>query len=118
MEYWVRELRRHIGVEFIPTTFIAVDADTLLGSAAVVEQDMETRPDLAPWLASVYVAESARSRGIGTQLVRRVMRVAREHGIMPLYLFTPDREAFYKKLGWQTISEEEYHDDRVTVMKW
>ncbi len=37
--------------DFIPSTYVAVD-DELLGSAAIVECDMDIKPELRPWLAS------------------------------------------------------------------
>ncbi len=102
--------------DLIPSTFIAIEKD-LLGSAAIVAHDMDTKKELSPWLASVFVSSENRSRGIGTQLVLFVMNQAREAGIKTLYLFTPDKEHFYKRLGWHTISKELYRDHMVTVMQ-
>ena len=34
-----------------------------------------------------------------------------------LYLYTPDREAFYLKLGWKQITSERYHGHDVTIME-
>lgn len=112
----VDSMNTYLNDDFIPSTFIATD-DRLLGSAAIVENDMETRPELSPWLASVYVEPCSRRRGTGTLLVRHIMDQAMSHGIKTLYLFTPDREAFYKGLGWETISKELYHGRPVDIMK-
>ena len=100
----------------IPSTFIAVEKD-LLGSAAIVAHDMDTKQELSPWLASVFVSPENRSRGIGSELVLQVMNQARNAGIKTLYLFTPDKERFYIRLGWQTISNEIYRGHVVTVMQ-
>jgi N-acetylglutamate synthase-like GNAT family acetyltransferase len=100
----------------IPSTFIAVEND-LLGSAAIVAHDMDTKQELSPWLASVFVSPENRSRGIGSELVIQVMNQARNAGIKTLYLFTPDKEHFYIRLGWQTISNELYRGHMVTVMQ-
>jgi N-acetylglutamate synthase-like GNAT family acetyltransferase len=101
--------------ELIPSTFIAADRE-LLGSAALVVNDMETNPQLSPWLASVYVAPQHRKKGIGTQLVLHAMAQAKHGGINTLYLFTPDMAPFYRNLGWRTLSNEIYHGHKVTVM--
>ena len=109
------ELQRHLGEAVIPSTFVARDGD-VLGSAAIVERDMRTRPDDGPWLASVYVAPEARGRGVGTRLVRHVMQVARDTNVPELFLFTPDRAGFYARLGWRVVSHETYQGSEVTVM--
>src|SRR5438046_493900 len=57
----------------IPTTFIALEGDTPLGSASLVVDDMPTHPEFRPWLASVYVTPAARGRGVASALVRRVV---------------------------------------------
>lgn len=113
----IERMHSYLDNQIIPSTYIAVDDDTLLGSAAIVECDMDTRPDLTPWLASVYVREDLRSKGIGRQLVEHVMHTSYNNGIEQLYLFTPDSAGFYQKLGWQVICEDSYLNHAVTVMK-
>jgi GNAT superfamily N-acetyltransferase len=112
----IEKMAAYLGDTFIPTIFIAKNPD-ILGSAAIVAHDMDTRPDLTPWLASVYVAPEHRKKGVGAELVRHVMREARQAGIKTFYLFTPDQEHFYQKLGWRTLRKESYHGHDVTVMQ-
>ncbi len=45
------KFKTHLGVELIPSTFIARE-EALLGSAAIVAYDMDTRTHLSPRLAS------------------------------------------------------------------
>lgn len=101
----------------VPKMFIWVEEDEVIGSAALLECDMDSRSELTPWLASVYVRQDSREMGIGAALVERVMAYARELGFAELFLFTPDKEHFYQNIGWQTLNHETYHDERVTVMK-
>ena len=101
---------------FVPTTFLAIDGE-LLGSAAIVANDMETRPELSPWLASVYVAAQHRNNGIGSKLVNHVVEQAKLNDINKLYLMTPDKKYFYQALGWKHIDEERYHGFNVTIME-
>ena len=112
-------MQDYLNNDFIPTTFIATfiaKQDVLIGSAAIVENDMEILSELSPWLASVFIAPPYRKKGFGTKLVLHVMQQARLHGIEKLYLYTPDDEDFYKGLGWVTLSHETYHGQQVTVM--
>ncbi|MGR8932868.1 MAG: GNAT family N-acetyltransferase [Gammaproteobacteria bacterium] len=111
------KMQAYLGETFIPSMFVAKEGDVLLGSAAIVRNDMDTRPELVPWLASVYVAQDYRNRGIGTALVKHVVDAAKTAGYSDLYLFTPDSERFYKAMGWFTIAKERYRDQPVTVMQ-
>jgi N-acetylglutamate synthase-like GNAT family acetyltransferase len=45
------------------------------------------------------------------------MRQAAQHGIKRLFLFTPDREDFYRQLGWQVLQQEHYHGHDVSIMQ-
>jgi predicted N-acetyltransferase YhbS len=78
---------------------------------------MDTHPEWMPWLASVYVAPEFRHQGVGSRLVNSVSEAARKAGMEALYLFTPDRVAFYQRLGWQVLHGEAYRGRWVTVMR-
>jgi N-acetylglutamate synthase-like GNAT family acetyltransferase len=109
-------LRSHLSEDLVPSTYILIDND-IIGSAAIIVSDMLTRPDLTPWLASVVVSPQHRGKGAGGKLVLHVMEKAAEAGIKELYLYTPDQENFYKKLGWQTVNKALYRDQDVIIMK-
>lgn len=118
IEHRIERMREHLEAAPLPRTFVAVATDgSAMGSASLVAHDMDTHPELTPWLASVFVAPIHRQKGIGAAVVRRVMDAAREAGIATLYLFTPDQEHFYKQLGWRTIAKETYRGDDVTLMQ-
>ena len=112
----ITRMQAYLGHDFIPSTFVAM-GDSLYGSAAIVTSDMDSHPELTPWLASVYVAPPFRQQGIGSTLVQHVMQQAAAHGIGQLYLFTPDREDFYLRLGWQVVQREPYRNHAVTIMQ-
>ena len=110
LERRVERLHKHAGKSQIPVTFVAYnraedETETVVGSASLIAQDMDTHPELSPWLASVYVAAEQRRQGIGSALVRRVAAEAAALDVVKLYLFTPDQERFYARLGW-TRSEQ------------
>lgn len=116
LEERIEKKHEHLEGKAIPATYLAI-TDKVIGSASIVVSDMPERPELTPWLASVYVAPDARKQGAGRAVVLRIMEHAREAGIKTLYLYTPDREHFYKHMGWQTIEKLVYHDANVTLMK-
>lgn len=100
----------------LPQFFVAEQGNCLLGSAALVECDMDTHAHWHPWLASVYVEASRRGMGTGAALVRHTMNHAQQLGFKRLYLFTPDAAAFYHRLGWHVLQQETYRGSPVTVM--
>ena len=64
LEARVEKFQNHLEQDGIPTTFVAMNGDTLLGSASLVECDLHQRSDLSPWLASVFVAPEFRGRDV------------------------------------------------------
>lgn len=97
-------------------TVIAFEDGHLLGAAMLVGQDMEMREEWTPWLASVYVRPDCRRRGVGTALVRQIMKDAHEQSVGRLYLFTASQEAFYARLGWKVLKRTLHRGERVVVM--
>lgn len=114
-----RQQRMHsyLAEETIPSTYVYRHEGQLAGSAAIVHHDMDTHGELSPWLASVYVKPELRGKGIGSQLVRQIMRVAAESGIKELFLFTDGGKNFYARLGWTVWAEETYRNCKVTIMR-
>ena len=113
---WLIALKKRLHKNRIPTSFIVIVNDQPVGFACLIEHDMDTHRHLTPWLAGVFVIPDQRKKGIGSQLVRRVMSEAKNLNIKTLYLFTPDRKHFYKRLGWQVIEQTTYHGYEVFIM--
>jgi len=101
----------------IPLALVAYDGDELIGTVCLKEHDMDTRKDLTPWLAGLYVELSRRGEGFGKQLVAAMEGKARELGVKTLYLFTPESEGFYRQLGWSTLERVSYHGYPATIME-
>lgn len=101
----------------LPTSFIAVRHDSVVGGARLVKH-MDTRLDLTPWLASVFVPAPLRGQGIGTKLSTKVIDEANALGFPTVFLFTPDRQSFYAKQGWTILDHIIYRNQEVTLMQW
>ena len=100
----------------IPLSVVAHDNGELLGSASLIPHDMETRLELTPWLAGVFVAPEHRRRGIGAALVRRVMVEAGRLNVSVLYLYTVHSEKFYASLGWSLQEHTTYRNQNIAIM--
>lgn len=101
----------------IPKMLVAQRDGKPMGTAAIVHHDMDSRMDLSPWLASVYVAPAFRRTGIGSALVRAIGARAASSGEDRLYLFTPDQRGFYAALGWSVFTQEVYRGQPVDLMR-
>jgi GNAT superfamily N-acetyltransferase len=118
LEARTARLRKCCGHCEIPTVVIAFTVGTLLGSAMLIAHDMDTRMELSPWLAGVFVAPGRRCRGIGASLVQRVIHDATVLGVERLYLYTPNADQFYSRRGWLLVEHTRYRKTDVVVMSY
>jgi GNAT superfamily N-acetyltransferase len=116
LEQRTSRLETACGRDAIPSVLVALEGGTLCGSAMLIAHDMDSRRDLTPWLAGVYVVAACRGRGLATALVRRVEQEATALGVRRLYLYTPSAEDFYTRLGWGLAERCEYLGQQVAVM--
>ena len=91
------------------------DADTIVGTASLLFDDLEGDPR-NPWLASVFVPAEHRSKGIASALVVAIEDAARRLGYPTLYLFTTSAVRLYARLGWRALEQREYRGEHIQVM--
>lgn len=116
-EEWQKALiQRAKGCE-IPTAIVAFESGILIGSASLLVNDMDDRPELTPWLAAVFVKKPYRSKGIGKKLIQEIEAISRKLKIRNLYLYTPSAEDYYRQIGWNVIENRNYHGTIVAVMQ-
>lgn len=87
----------------LPLTYVGVIGETCVGTVSLVENDLRARPDLTPWLASLFVPPAHRGQGIAQQLIDKATATAADLGFPALYLRTEHTAAYYVRLGWQRI---------------
>lgn len=117
LDDWVHSVAAHTHRDRLPLALVGLEGETLVGTAALHDYDMDTRRDLSPWLANVYVAAGYRRHAYGSQLVEAAVAEARRLGIDSLYLYTPDQERMYARLGWTALERCEYLGERVVIMQ-
>lgn len=101
---------------WLPRTFVLMQGATPVGMVSIVEHDLDLRPDLAPWLASLVVDRAARGRGHSRTLVRFIEGFARDNGVDKLWLFTWSAEGLYAKLGWRAAERLGRNGRDIVVM--
>jgi predicted N-acetyltransferase YhbS len=97
--------------------FILLEGGVPIGTASFTQTDMVARPDLTPWLASVYMVPAHRGRGLAVQLVRAVEMAAREAAVPTLWLFTDTAAPLYARLGWIDVGQVIEAGKPVTLMR-
>lgn len=104
------------GSTWLPRTFVLLDGETPVGMASAVEHDLESRPELTPWLAAVVVDRAVRGRGHSRALVGFIEDYARDNKVETLWLFTWSAEALYMKLGWRAVERLQHNCREIVVM--
>ena len=96
----IARYQRRLKRDAVPTTLIAIEDTMPVGSVSLKENDLPERPDLTPWLASLFVLADYRGRDIGRRLLRAGEASAAAAGVGRLYLFTHTAAGLYEKEGW------------------
>jgi GNAT superfamily N-acetyltransferase len=102
---------------WLPRTFVLLAGGTPVGTASIVEHDLDIRPQLTPWLASLVIDRAARGRGHSRTLVRFIEDFARRNGVATLWLFTWSAEQLYAKLGWRPAERLQRNGREIVVMR-
>ena len=78
------------------------DADSPIGCAALLTNDLISRQDLYPWVACLFVEESHRGHNLGLALCNHAIKSAKAAGFPNVYL-TTDHDGYYEKSNWTRI---------------
>ena len=99
--------------EAIPRFYLALEGDTLMGSYALLRSDLNSRQDLSPWFACLFVDPEHRGQGLGGTLQQHALAQAKEKGYRELFLCT-DLTGYYERQGWDYIGKGYLLDDSET----
>ena len=80
------------------------DSDKVIGSYALLNNDLISRQDLFPWFACLFVDESYRNQGLANKLLKHSINESKKRGFNTLYLSTQLND-FYEKKGWKYYSK-------------
>ncbi len=99
LEYVDRSSRR----QNIPQSFVILLDGEPVGTSSLVAADLKERPNLTPWMASVFVIPEQRRKGHVISLIEAVESAAVTAGVATLWLHTDTAERIYAKAGWRTV---------------
>jgi N-acetylglutamate synthase-like GNAT family acetyltransferase len=100
----------------LPLALVALSEEGEPVGAAGLQASTVTHDHLSPWLSSVVVPSCYRGQGVASALALSAVKEARRLGFGELYLLTPQSEALYARLGWQTLEVTMHRATRLTVM--
>jgi GNAT superfamily N-acetyltransferase len=83
----------------LPKFYIELENNEIIGTYALLVNDLISRQDIMPWFACLFVKKNFRGKGIAANLLNHGLRQAALKGFDTLYLST-DLEDFYEKKGW------------------
>jgi predicted N-acetyltransferase YhbS len=93
--------------EGIPMAAIAHEGETYFGSALLIANDLEARPQYVPWIAALWVDVPYRGQGIATALMQHLRDEAERLGYKSVYLCAePKITPYYLARGWTQIEAD------------
>jgi len=98
-------------------TLVAIDEkNSVIAAASLVHYELSDNPQRMHWLGEVITKPSHRGQGIGTLLVKALIKHASEQKITELWLYTPDMQPLYRKLGWEEKETRMVDGESVSLM--
>ena len=88
----------------IPRFYLAIEDNKIIGSYALLRSELNSRQDLSPWFACLYVHPEERGRKIGDLLQTHAIGESRRKGFKALYLCT-DLTKYYERTNWKYIGK-------------
>lgn len=88
----------------LPKWYLMLEQDQMIGSYALLTNDIISRQDLIPWFACLFVNPEYRNRNYAGCLLEHGLKEAARKGFTDLYL-SSDLEDFYERKGWTYFAE-------------
>lgn len=97
---------------------IALDEnEQVVGTAGVMRYELSDVAERKYWLGEVFTCHHLRGKGIGSALVKACIERSRAAGIDTLWLYTPDQQGLYGRLGWLEAERREVNGEWVSIMQ-
>lgn len=121
----MRAYKARAAEKSLPATIIAICDTAPVGMVTLKQHDMLSRPELDPWLSSLFVVPEYRGRGIGEMLIESISGTAKKYNFEQLFLFLSQSnierlKKFYIKMGWEHFgngTDNDGHDTEIYRLK-
>ena len=91
----------------VPQALVAHEAGKYLGSALLIEDDLDERPQYSPWIAALWVEPDARRQGVAVKLIDAIRSEAARLGHEVCYLCAiPEKSPYYLARGFTLIESD------------
>lgn len=98
-------LKHSLCTEKLPQTYVALINNEPVGMYQIsMSDDLDSRPDIYPWLINVYVDEKYRGKNICRRLMLSVNENAKKANLKELFLYTK-HIGLYEKFGFEFVEE-------------
>jgi RimJ/RimL family protein N-acetyltransferase len=101
----------------LPIRLVAFESNGLAGTIVLRERGSETLQGFQPELGGLYVVESHRGQGIGTELVRAGMKLARDQGYETVYATTVVAAGILERSGWEFVKTVIHQDGPLSLYR-
>ena len=96
-------LEHSLNTDRLPQTFVALIDDIPVGMYQLsMCEDLESRPDIYPWVINVFVDKKFRGQNVCRELMGTVSDNAKKAGLNEVYLYTK-HIGLYEKFGFEFV---------------
>ena len=101
----------------LPATLILREDEQVAGSVSLLYGDCEARPDLDPWLGSLYVFPEFRGRGHAGRLIKAATQFAADAGVGELYVFTESAAGLLRLHDFHSLERTMLHGQPIEILR-
>jgi len=101
----------------LPIRLVAFTEGKLAGTITLREHALRDFPAYRPGLGGLLVWERYRGRGVGTELVKAGMNLAREQGYGKVYATTVTAKGILERLGWQWVQAITHENEQLNLYR-
>jgi len=102
----------------IPSRLVAFDADELVGTVVLRTYANEILPEFKPGLGGLFVLDTHRGRGVGTELIQAGMKIATDQGYEAIYATTVAAAGILERLGWDFVKTIIHSDEQSMLYQY
>lgn len=99
----------------LPIRLIAFASGEVAGTIVLRQDGTMLSPEFQPELGGLYVIEVHRHQGIGAELVRAGMQLARDQGYSAVYATTVAAKGILEGLGWEFVKTVIHGDEELAL---